>query len=178
MDFYAFLQLGLVLIFGLSGAAKLRSPRLLDGTLQALGFRKSFSQLGSWAVPLIELAAALLLLDRRTEAYGQFLIWALLLAFTWAVLLTWRKRKNVSCHCFGAWIPETLGKATAVRIMLLGITSFVVAWGRSSASESLYSSASIGFAIITWLGAALIYIMAQHLIGHIRRHASTPYGGE
>jgi uncharacterized membrane protein YphA (DoxX/SURF4 family) len=106
---------GLALVFIVAGVAKLRSPVDTRRALGALGLPRP-DVLGV-AVPVVELATALLLLlDPVTGGASAV---ALLAAFTTLLVGRLRAGHTEGCGCFGAWSTRPLSWADVVRNLSL-----------------------------------------------------------
>lgn len=109
----------LISVFILSGIMKLIQPKSFRKTLDDLQFPKFISGTLTYLVPLLECAAAVLLIFPETRIVGELLIVALLIGFTFSVWKAARLKSAVACNCFGNLIPETIGLKTFYRIVVL-----------------------------------------------------------
>jgi len=115
------LRLGLALVFAVSALAKLRSLGEFRRTLRAYGvLPPALEGVAAPLVPLLELAAAGLLLGSRTDA-GAFLLLGLLALFSGAILVGLRRGGGFSCGCLGGLVDEPLSPALLLRNAVLAL---------------------------------------------------------
>lgn len=109
-----FVTVFLAFLFAFSSFAKWMDMEGFKETIAELGLSRRLQGAAVRVVPLLELAAAALLLWERTQAAGCLLLLLLSAGFIWSL---WRARgQGIECNCFGRAIPEEFGSLTAVRI--------------------------------------------------------------
>jgi uncharacterized membrane protein YphA (DoxX/SURF4 family) len=166
-------RLLLAAVFAAAGAGKLGDRP---------GFRKTLAAFGApgWSVgpaaaliPLLELAAALLLVPAASARWGALAGAALLAAFTASVAATLAKGRTPECSCFGTLASEPIGAHTIARNLALlacalllvmagpgaGLGEIAVRWDAASADERFLALTSLA------LLAALVVVnrQASHL---------------
>src|SRR6476661_5582030 len=124
-------------VFALSGITKLMDP---DGSRKAVagfGVPERYAMAGGIALPIAELAIALLLLPVSTAWWGALAALLLLAAFIAGIVYNLRRGNTPDCHCFGKIHSEPIGTATLVRDGIFAAVSlFIVAFGWSDAGTS------------------------------------------
>lgn len=161
--------LAVVYLYG--GLAKLRCPRLLRGTLMAVGLNRSSARLLARALPVIEIGGALVIIggDARVRQAAVALLALILMA---GMALAWRIRGDeVPCACLGPGDPATLGTETWWRNGLLLVLSAAVALASAPSAVSVATSSTDGVAAVILIGAATA--LALHLHLHLARQRST-----
>lgn len=112
-------------VFIISGFAKITTHRQFKQTLGTF-FGQRFILPLSYAVPIVEILSASLVLFQATVMYGLILIIILCLSF---IVLTWkalRTGEEIKCHCFGNLNDEKFGKTTYLKNGLLITLSLAV----------------------------------------------------
>ena len=153
------LQLLASAVLLVAGAQKLASPRRFAETLQAL--RLSGVAVLARAVPLLELAAAVLLLTGVSRIVAAALTAALGLGFGAAGLMAMRSRARIACACFGPLDSGTLGlrqvALVPVWLLIAASTLYLPVIGGMAGVVAL-----VGIAQAAGLVAAA-YLMAPHV---------------
>jgi uncharacterized membrane protein YphA (DoxX/SURF4 family) len=130
----------LALIFGASGAMKLRDLEMFEGSLE--NYQLTPMWMGkplAYLVPIIECAAAAGLLLSSTRALAAASLLALLTIFTGAIAINLaRGRTNIDCGCFGPALRQELSGWLLLRNLFLIILAAAVILPESGrAIESL-----------------------------------------
>jgi hypothetical protein len=100
----------LAMIFGASGAMKLRDVEMFEGSLA------NYQLVPEWmgpplacAIPLLECAGAIGLIIPSARMVAVLLLLALLVTFTGAITINLaRGRRNIDCGCFGPTLRQEL----------------------------------------------------------------------
>lgn len=124
-------------VFLVAGTAKLLDRR---GSVQAMrdfGVPERFATPAGLALPIAELAVAILLLPVATAWWGALGSLVLLLAFVGGISINLMRGKQPDCHCFGQLHSAPAGRSTLVRNGLLAAVSafvLVAGWNDPGAS--------------------------------------------
>lgn len=136
-------RLILAAVFAVAGFAKLLDREGSRDGLKGFGVPENVAVPGAIALPLVEIAVAILLLPVDTAWYGALGALVLLLAFVGGIAYNMSKGRTPDCHCFGSLHSEPAGWSTLIRNgILAAISIFVVANGPNDAGNSL----------IAWIG--------------------------
>jgi methylamine dehydrogenase accessory protein MauD len=120
----------LAVTFALAAAGKLADLAGARASLVQFGVPASLAAPGAVALPLAELAVAVLLAATPTGRIGAATALALLVVFGAAVTAARARGRAPQCHCFGAIHSAPVGPATLVRLAVLaGVSVLVVAAG-------------------------------------------------
>lgn len=125
------LQLGLAAVFAVAGAAKLADRNGARKAAVDFGAPEALAGPLAVAIPIAELAVAVLLLFASTARWGALGALALLTVFSGAIALALARGRAPDCHCFGQLHSEPAGRKALVRNSLLaGLAAFVAvaAW--------------------------------------------------
>src|SRR5579862_8866605 len=120
----------LAIIFGASGAMKLRDVEMFEAALANYGLApRQIEKPLAYLFPLLECAASIGLLATSTRAIAASLLLALLVTFTGAVAINLaRGRRNIDCGCFGPALRQELNgwllARNAVVMILAGVIAF------------------------------------------------------
>lgn len=117
-------RLGLTAVFAVAAVAKLADRASFVATLER--FRVPGRAPVAWAVPLLELAAAGLLLVPASARVGAAAALALLALFTATVAAALRRGDQPDCGCFGAASRAPIGPETLVRNAALAAAAALV----------------------------------------------------
>jgi len=169
MSVPSFIQIGLAIIFGLSGLLKLYSPSSMKSTLIALGIPKPLSSAGAWLVPLFELLTAGLLLTSATEWIGKILAFGLIGAFIYAVLVALLKKERIQCNCFGKLREDYLGWSTILRIAMLFIMNSYLTIAHQPASLAALQLEDLVLYILSWAGILGLYLIVPFILNAIQQ---------
>ncbi len=170
-------RLALAGVFLVAGGAKLLDRR---GSVQAMrdfGIPERLAAPAGIALPIAEIAVALLLLPTTTARLGAIGALALLLAFVAGIGYNLARGNQPDCHCFGQLHSEPAGWPTLVRNgVLAAVATFllvagwddagtsVFAWlGNLSGVESVMLAVGVvALAMIAVEGWALVHILQQN----------------
>jgi thiol-disulfide isomerase/thioredoxin/uncharacterized membrane protein YphA (DoxX/SURF4 family) len=120
-------RLVLAAVFASAGAAKLVDRRGTRSAVVAFGAPAWSAATLAFAVPLAELAVAVLLLPASTAAVGAVGALVLLAVFTVAIAWNLARGRAPDCHCFGQLHSAPASWMTLVRNgALLGLAAFAV----------------------------------------------------
>lgn len=117
-------------VFAVSAVAKLLDRPGSSEALAAFSVPPMLRRPAVWGLPVVEIAAAILLVRSGTAAFGAVIALGLLLAFTLGIATVLRRGQAPACHCFGALSAEPIGRGTLVRnVLLLGLAGVVLIGG-------------------------------------------------
>ena len=165
-------------VFVTAGVAKLLDTSGSREAARAFGLPDRLAGVTSRALPLAEIAVAVLLLPASTRWWGAVAALALLLAFCAAIALAMVRGKAPDCHCFGQLHSAPAGWKTLVRNGLLAaIAAFIVAAGRDDPGAGAFAWAS-ALNSIEWLTLALAVTLAAVVAigGYALAHVMRSYG--
>jgi thiol-disulfide isomerase/thioredoxin len=163
-------------VFLVAGGAKLADR---DGSREALagfGLTRGISQ-AAVLLPVVELAAAGLLIPAGTARWGALLALALLAVFSLAIASALRRGETPDCHCFGGLRSAPAGRVTLARnAVLTALAGFVVlaGWGDGGASPVRWLgelspagvvalASAVVLALVVGAGSAiLVTLLRQH----------------
>jgi hypothetical protein len=162
------LALALALIFGASGALKLRDPELFAGALANYRLVPRWLETPiAWAIPIAESAAAAGLLFDASRAIAAAALVMLLAVFSGAIAINLvRGRVHIDCGCFGPALRQELSGWLLVRNAVLMIAAAVAAMPISARRLEWLD------AITIVLGAAtltVLYVSANYALGNAPR---------
>jgi peroxiredoxin/uncharacterized membrane protein YphA (DoxX/SURF4 family) len=120
------LRLVLAGVFGLAAVTKLADLPGSQTALEGFGLPKRLAAPAGLALPLLELAIAILLLPVTTSWWGALAGLVLLLAFIAGIGYTLSQGRTPDCHCFGQVYSEPVGISTLVRNGLLAALATVL----------------------------------------------------
>jgi len=133
----ATLRLGLSVVFGVAGVAKLLDRK---GTREAV---TNFGAPASWSaplgllLPLAEIAIALGLLFSTTAWASALTALVLLGLFIAAISINLSRGRAPECHCFGQIYSRPLGWRTLVRNIVFAFAAGLVIWQGRQAIQAL-----------------------------------------
>lgn len=117
------LRLGLSVVFGVAGVAKLMDQRGTRAAVISFGAPASWSRSLALLLPLAEITIALGLLFSAT-AWGSALAALLLLGFFIAAIAVNLSRGHApECHCFGQLYSRPLGWPTLIRNLVFALAA-------------------------------------------------------
>lgn len=155
-----FARLLLAGVFALSGVTKLADPEGSRRAVVGFGIPERFAPGAGVALPLAELALAILLLPVATGWWGALGALLLLLGFLAGIGYNLRAGRTPDCHCFGKLHSEPIGVPTLVRDGLFAAAAaFVVfgGWGDAGASAiGWYGELSTWERVLTVVAALLV----------------------
>jgi thiol-disulfide isomerase/thioredoxin len=170
-------RLVLAVVFLVAGGAKLADRR---GSIQAMrdfGVPERLAMPAGIALPLTEIAVAILLVPTATARWGALGALALLLAFVAGIGYNLARGNQPDCHCFGQLHSEPAGLPTLARNGILSaVAAFllvggwddpgpsVVGWlGDLSGFEGvMLAGGVIALALIAVEGWALFHLLQQN----------------
>jgi len=134
------LRLVLVGVFGVAGVTKLADLAGSRTAMRSFGLPEPLVAPAGIALPLAELAFAVLLLPRATAWWGALGGLVLLLAFIAGIGYNLWKGRTPDCHCFGQIYSEPIGRSTVIRNGVLALLAAVlVAQGSNRQGYSLFA---------------------------------------
>lgn len=163
--FLLILRLALAAVFGTAGIAKLFDPAGSAKAAADFGVPLSLTRAVAYLLPAVELFIAASLLFVQFSWFGAIGAAALLLAFTFGMVVQLAKGNAPDCHCFGQIHSEPVGKASIARnIALLILAAFLVVRGRDQQGINFLTSnqdvmlLAIGVGVIVLLVIAVIFL--------------------
>ncbi|MFL5869732.1 MAG: peroxiredoxin family protein [Solirubrobacterales bacterium] len=137
-------------VFAAAAVAKLADPAATATSLSNFRVPRALVRLGTYALPLAELAIACALVPGSTAAWAAIAAAALLAGFSSAIVRILARGERVDCNCIGAvHIGPVSGWTLARDSALFGLAAFVAIAGPGDAGLSVAES-------ITLLTAAAI----------------------
>ncbi|GGG71991.1 MauE/DoxX family redox-associated membrane protein [Paenibacillus radicis (ex Gao et al. 2016)] len=164
MSVPSFIQMGLAMIFGLTGLLKLYSPSSMKNTLIAIGIPKPLSSAGAWLVPLLEILTAGLLLSSATVWIGEILAFCLIGGFIYAIFMALYKKEQIQCNCFGKLRDEYLGWGTILRVVVLLVMNSYITIANHPASLAAIKWEDLVLYLLSWAGILGLYLIVQFII--------------
>lgn len=168
-------RLALAGIFAVAGVGKLLD---LAGSRQAVrdfGLPERLAKPAGFALPIVELIIAALLLPVTTAKYGAIAAFLLMLVFIGAIANQLRKGNQPDCHCFGQIHSEPAGPRTLIRNGVFAIVAaFVAIAGWNDAGTSLtgwmhdrsgFEWVVLALAVIAVAGLAVSSWIIIHILG-------------
>lgn len=116
----------LAVIFGVAGGAKLADPAGSRKALTGFGVPESFAIPLGWALPILEIVVALLLLPLSTAWFGGIGALALLLVFLVGIGVNLARGNAPDCHCFGQLHSEPVSAKVLVRNSALALVAVLI----------------------------------------------------
>lgn len=133
-------RLTLAGVFATAGIAKLADRAGSEKAIADFGLPQNLAKPLAIILPLVEIAAAILLLPVGTAWFGALVALGLLLAFVGGIIYNMAQGRAPDCHCFGQIHSEPVGWSVLFRNLLLtAIAAFVVFTGRENAGMSAFS---------------------------------------
>ena len=121
-----------------AGAAKLRDLPGSRQAMEAFGVPPQLAPAAGLALPVAELALAVLLVMPSLATVGAVLALCLLLAMTAAIARLVIRGESPECHCFGALHSQPVSRSTLARsAALAGLAAFVAVYGAGSSIGDL-----------------------------------------
>lgn len=125
-------------VFALAGVGKLLDLEGSEKAVKGFGVPGEFAKPLSVALPIVELAIAVLLLSTSTSWIGAIAALLLLAAFIGGMIFQIAKGNAPDCHCFGQIHSEPVGKSSLIRNIGFAILSlFLAAQGSDGQGASL-----------------------------------------
>ncbi len=170
-------RLLLALVFLVAALGKLADREGSRDAVGAFGVPERLAGTVADLLPLLELAAAILLVASATARIGAALATVLLVAFSVGIARSIARSETPDCHCFGQLHsapagPKTLGRnlllaAAAAFVLVSGPGTSATAWvGALSGTEATALIAGVVIVIaIAALGAFALSMLRRH--GHL-----------
>jgi len=118
--YYELLKIFLSVIFSISSLGKLSGLSGFQSSLYELKIGDKYVKVISYAIPIVELClAVLLILSSPFSNIGEFGIFIILIGFSWSVWRAYLIGSTVKCNCFGNLVNEKLGTPTIAKIILI-----------------------------------------------------------
>jgi hypothetical protein len=155
----------LALIFGASGAMKLRDLEIFEGSLANYQLAPRWMEKPlAYLLPIIECAAAVGLLITSTRALAAGSLLALLTIFTGAIAINLaRGRTNIDCGCFGPALRQELSGWLLLRnIFLVFLAAAVTLPESGRAIESL----DVATIVLGAMTLVVLYASGNFAIGN------------
>ncbi len=121
-------RLLLVMVFLVSGLAKLADLTGSQKAMKDFGLPKVLAAPLGLLLPFVELAVAVVLLPAASAWWGAIGALALLLIFIGSISYNLAQGRNPDCHCFGQLQSEPIGWPTVVRNVILAAIAGLVVW--------------------------------------------------
>src|SRR4051812_38056089 len=171
-------RIGLAVVFAVAGAGKLADREGARNAAVDFGAPEALAGPLAVAIPLAELAVAVLLLFPSTAGLGAVGAVALLTLFSAAIALALARGRAPDCHCFGQLHSEPAGPMALARNGLLAGAAVFVA---------VASGTDPGPGALTWIGAldgpwlvalavGIVALMALAAGGFALLHVMRAYG--
>jgi len=133
-----FARVALAVVLAAAGLAKLRDPAGARGAIVGFGVAPALAPALAIAVPVAELAIAVLLIPVVTAAWAAAAALLLLAVFTGAILVNLSRGRTPACNCFGAASRQPIGTRTLVRNgVLMALAAFIVVVGWDDAGAGV-----------------------------------------
>ena len=129
-------RLLLAAVFAVAALAKLADREGSRQAVVAFGAPRPLAAPLALALPLAELAVAVLLLPAATALAGALGALGLLLLFSAAIALNLVRGREPECHCFGQLHSAPAGPRTLVRNGLLAVVAALTLAGTLAAGRS------------------------------------------
>jgi thiol-disulfide isomerase/thioredoxin len=134
------IRLVLSLIFGIAGIAKLADRVGSEKAIVDFGLPENTAKPLAVLLPLMEIAAAVLLLFVEMAWVGAVLALGLLLIFIGGITYNMARGNAPDCHCFGQIHSEPVGWSVLIRnLILAALAGLVVFAGRENAGLSAFA---------------------------------------
>jgi len=155
-------RLLLAAVFAVAAVAKLGDREGTAATLGEFGVAESIRRPTAIALPLAELAIAVVLLPATTAAWGALAAALFLAAFTAAVARTLLRGREVDCNCFGSLGPSRISRWTLARNVLLLVLAggVAIAAQSDSGTSAVAWLANLDTAQVALLGAGVAIVLA------------------
>ncbi|MEA2170610.1 MAG: hypothetical protein QOF76_3910 [Solirubrobacteraceae bacterium] len=170
-------RFGLAAMFVVAGLAKLADRRGSREALVGFGVPERLAAPGAIALPIAELAAAVLLIPSATAVFGGIAALVLLLAFCAGLARSMARGEAPDCHCFGQIHSEPVGWPSLLRNLALAVpAAFVVVDGLDGSSAAPFSwigdlsGPAIAAVAGGLVGVAILASAASVFTGMLRRH--------
>jgi methylamine dehydrogenase accessory protein MauD len=180
----------LAVVFATAGVGKLLDLEGSKAAVRDFGVSRGLAPVIGVALPVVELAAAVLLVLHPTVMVGAALTLVLLVAFIGGIANALRHGVAPNCHCFGQIHSEPAGPSTLIRNGILAALSIFVlvagpgpaldTWiGDRSAAELVAVVAVLAFAVLALWTLQLwseVKVLRKDIGAARRQAASAPPG--
>jgi uncharacterized membrane protein YphA (DoxX/SURF4 family) len=123
-------RLLLAAVFASAAITKLLAPERTGATLGDLRVPRAVIPVATYALPLVELAIAVLLIPAATAPAAALAAAVLLAAFSTAISRVLARGEEVDCNCFGVVSFRQVDRTTVARdLALFAIAAFVAIAG-------------------------------------------------
>jgi peroxiredoxin len=167
-------RLVLALVLLVAGLTKLADPEGSRRAVSDFGLPDALAGPLAGLLPLLELAAAILLLPSSTARAGAGLATVLFAAFSAAVARSIARGETPDCHCFGQLHSTPAGPKTLARNACLTAAAALVAAGGAGTSATAWLGRQPEAVLIALLGAGALVIVAAACgavaLSLLRRH--------
>ncbi len=168
------IRIVLAAVLAVAGVAKLADRAGAREAVTGFGVAEPLAGAVAAVLPLIELAAAVLLIPSATARAGSGLALVLMLAFSGAIARSIARGEAPDCHCFGAIHSEPAGPRTLIRNLALAALAAVALAGGAGTSATAWAAAlSAGWVTAVVLGVALAGVVTgggAFALRLLRRH--------
>ena len=131
-------RLALAAVFAVAGVGKLADREGSRKAMLDFGVPASIAGVAGLALPIVEIAIALLLLPVATAVWAAIGALVLLLAFIGGIAYNLSKGRTPDCHCFGQIHSEPAGRSTLIRNGVLAlVAALLIGFGWDDAGPSL-----------------------------------------
>jgi uncharacterized membrane protein YphA (DoxX/SURF4 family)/thiol-disulfide isomerase/thioredoxin len=161
------LRLGLAIVFGTAGLAKLLDRSGTRQTLVSFGAPEPLGRVGAVALPVAELAVAGALLVSGSARWGALAALGLLIVFIGGIANALAHGRSPDCHCFGQLHSAPASWRTIGRNVVLALVAAVVAVAGSHEGEL-----GVGFAEVVTITVVAAVVVVLAVLP--RAHSSLP----
>jgi thiol-disulfide isomerase/thioredoxin/uncharacterized membrane protein YphA (DoxX/SURF4 family) len=160
-------RLSLAAVFVVAAGTKLADVAGTRRAITSFGVPQGLATPLGWALPLLELLVAALLIPGTTAWLGGWGALALLAGFSVGIAVNLSRGNAPDCHCFGQLHSEPISEWTLARNGLLAALSLVViSWGRVNRDPTAFNTLS-QVSLARWVelgaGALIVLLLALQL---------------
>jgi len=119
-------RLILAAVFAVSGISKLFDLSGSQTAMRSFGVPERFTRAGGFALPIVELVIAVLLIPAATVPLGALLALILLAVFIAGISYSLSRGRKFDCHCFGQLTTSEIGPPTLIRNAVLAVLAAFV----------------------------------------------------
>jgi hypothetical protein len=149
-------RIGLAGVFTVAAVAKLADRRGSREALEAFRVPSALVPIAVWALPVAELAAAVLLVFEATAVYGALLALLLLGAFILGIRAAISRGEAPECHCFGQIHSRPAGRETLVRNSVLAAIAVLILLGGGGPGLGAWSDGADSDRIVAAVAGLLL----------------------
>jgi protein-disulfide isomerase/uncharacterized membrane protein YphA (DoxX/SURF4 family) len=154
-------RLVLAAVLAVAGVAKLGDRAGAREAVTGFGLPEMLAPAAAALLPLVELAAAVLLIPSATAPAGSVLALALMVAFSAAIARNVARGEAPDCHCFGALHSEPAGPRALIRNLAPAAAAAVaLAGGPGTSATRWIADLSDGWLTALLFGVALAAALA------------------